>query len=162
MKKRSDTKRSPAPPSLVYFVDRSLGRGPVAKAIRDAGFQVELMDDHFAQDADDADWIPVVAAHDWIIVTRDRRILFNPVERAALERSGAHYIAVVAKDQSGAQMGSAVGAWIGRINSTISAAGVPTWFRVRMNEAQILLKGNWSPLRVMHSNPKRWRTGRFK
>jgi len=120
------------------------------------------MDDHFAQDADDSDWIPVVAAHDWIIVTRDRRILFNPVERAALERSGAHYIAVVAKDQSGAQMGSAVGAWIGRINSTISAAGVPTWFRVRMNEAQILLQGNWSPLRVMHSNPKRWRTGRFK
>lgn len=105
MKKRSDTKRSPAPPSPVYFVDRSLGRGPVAKAIRDAGFEVELMDDHFAQDADDADWIPDVAAHGWVIVTRDRRILFNPVERAALARSGAHYIAVVAKDRSGAQMG---------------------------------------------------------
>ncbi len=162
MKKRSDTKRSPAPPSPVYFVDRSLGRGPVAEAIRRAGFEVELMDDHFAQDADDADWIPVVADRGWVIVTRDRRILFNPVERAALENSGAHYIALVAKDRSGAQMGSAVDTWLDLIDATICAAGVPTWFRVRKSEAKILLKGNWSPLRVMHSNPKRWKTGRFK
>jgi hypothetical protein len=120
------------------------------------------MDDHFAQDADDSDWIPDVAARGWVIVTRDRRILFTPVERAALERSGAHYIAVVAKDRSGAQMGKAIGAWVRKIDATISAAGVPTWFRVRMNEAQILLKGSWSPLRVMHANPKRWRSGGFK
>ena len=131
-------------------------------AIRKAGLRVELMDDHFDHKSQDDYWIPRVAANGWIIVTKDKRILYKPPERAAIERSGAHYVSVVAKDRSGPQIAAAVGKWIARVDETIHAAGSPSWFRIRMTEAQLLLGGEWRPLRAMHTNPKRWRRGVFK
>lgn len=44
---------------------------------------------HFAHDAADPDFIPIIGAHDdWISLTHDSRQRYNPDERDALMRSG--------------------------------------------------------------------------
>jgi hypothetical protein len=44
------------PEAPTFFLDRSLGKNLVAEALRTAGVQVEVHDDHFAPDAKDEDW----------------------------------------------------------------------------------------------------------
>ena len=45
---------------------------------------VELHDDHFPQDAKDADWLPDVGARGWVVLTKDKRIRKRPDELAAV------------------------------------------------------------------------------
>lgn len=46
----------------------------------------------------DAVWIPQVAAHNWIIVTRDSRIQLRPAEVAAVRDHGARMVALGGDD----------------------------------------------------------------
>lgn len=86
-KKRSGTASSKPPEPLCYFVDHNLGREVVAQAINTAGYHAEVHTDHFEQQAADVDWIPDVAARGWVILTKDRKILKRPHERAAVMRT---------------------------------------------------------------------------
>lgn len=47
---------------FTFFVARSLGRGLVVAALREAGVTVHAHDDHFAQDTPDAEWLVKVGA----------------------------------------------------------------------------------------------------
>ena len=49
-------------------------------------------------DAKDADWIPVVAARGWLIITRDRHIQDRPQEKAAVRNHGAKMVNLGSKD----------------------------------------------------------------
>lgn len=74
---------------LILFVDRSLGGRLLPEALRALGRVVEVHDDHFAADAADTEWIPVVAAKGWVILTKDENIARNPLELTALLYWGA-------------------------------------------------------------------------
>ena len=53
-----------------------------------AGYRVERHSTHFAADARDVDFLPVVGQHaDWIALTHDARQRYNPDERDAVMRS---------------------------------------------------------------------------
>src|SRR5882724_4472727 len=58
LKKRSvANSTSPKPPEeLTFFLDRQLGRYKMAGALRKAGLNIEIHDDHFAQNAEDPEW----------------------------------------------------------------------------------------------------------
>ena len=71
-----------------FFADRCLGK-IVPLALREAGAHVELHDDHFPEDFLDEDWIPLVAARDWVILTKDKRIRRRFRERQAVVFSQA-------------------------------------------------------------------------
>jgi PIN like domain len=43
-----------------FFIDRCLSSKKVVAALREAGFTVEVHEDHFAPDALDIDWLPQV------------------------------------------------------------------------------------------------------
>ena len=60
-----------------------------AAALRERGFQVELLEDHFRGDVPDEEWLPRVGEWGWIILTKDDQIRKREVERNALLRSGA-------------------------------------------------------------------------
>ncbi|MBX7113365.1 MAG: hypothetical protein K1X64_03445 [Myxococcaceae bacterium] len=83
---------------LVFFIDRNLGRGFVADALRKQDRTVELHDDHFAQDCQDVDWLPVVGALGWIVLTRDQNIRRNNLEREAFQRAGARVFVLTVDD----------------------------------------------------------------
>jgi hypothetical protein len=46
-------------------------------------------------------WIPQVAAHNWLIITRDANIAGNRAEIAAVRESGARMVALAGKDAIG-------------------------------------------------------------
>lgn len=102
MKRRSGA--SLKPPELVFFIDRSLGRHKVARALREAGARVEIHDDHFPPDAKDADWLPVAGERRWIVLTKDDRIRYRPHEKGALLSSGARVFILTNRNLSGDEM----------------------------------------------------------
>ena len=69
---------------LIFFLDRNIGKHIVADALRHAGVEVEVHDDHFPPDARDDVWLPPVGARGWIVLTRDKRIRYRSQERTAL------------------------------------------------------------------------------
>jgi predicted nuclease of predicted toxin-antitoxin system len=82
-KRPFDTKAESLLKSSTFFVDRCLGRS-VGLALREAGLQVELHADHFADDADDETWIGVVGKRGWVVLTKDKAIRTRPVELHAV------------------------------------------------------------------------------
>jgi hypothetical protein len=68
---------------------RAPARAPRADSLRAAGALVVVHSDHFAPNCDDVDWIPVVAARGWAILTKDKAIRRTDLEVAALRQSGA-------------------------------------------------------------------------
>lgn len=93
---------------IVWFIDRALGRIVVADALREAGCAVELHGDHFAADAPDVDWLPVVAARGWIVLTKDGAIARNELEREAVHRTGCRVFAFTNANVGGAVVAAAL------------------------------------------------------
>ena len=58
---------------------RSLGRRLAAEGLR-----VVLHDDEFDQGTPDQEWLPVVGARGWVVLTKDGRLRFRPLEKEAL------------------------------------------------------------------------------
>jgi predicted nuclease of predicted toxin-antitoxin system len=92
---------------LVFFLDKCLGRKVVAEALRAAGEQVELQEDHFDKKADDTQWVPEVGRRGWIILTKDRALRHNSLELIALLKSNTHSFILTSADQTGEQMAKA-------------------------------------------------------
>jgi hypothetical protein len=82
LKKRSVAK---PPDQPAFFIDRSLGRIDVPTALRRAGYQCVIHDEHFNQQTEDTVWLSAVAAENWIVLTKDERIRYRPLELKALE-----------------------------------------------------------------------------
>lgn len=57
--KQSGTRAEQLLSQSTWFVDYCLGR-QVGEALREVGMKVEFHLDHFAEDAPDEDWLPVV------------------------------------------------------------------------------------------------------
>jgi hypothetical protein len=95
---------APPPDSPIFFLDRCLGQHVVASALREAGHTVEVHNDHFKPDAADTDWIPVVGAKGWIILTKDKMILARGPELAAVAQGTARLYALSSGQATAQQM----------------------------------------------------------
>jgi predicted nuclease of predicted toxin-antitoxin system len=97
----------PSPPeSLVFLVDRSLGRHVMPNALRDAGVQVELHDDHFSQNAQDQVWLAEAGKRGWVVLTKDKHLRYRAVETNALMSAKVRAFVLTARsDLSGAEIG---------------------------------------------------------
>lgn len=105
MKKRSAASyKSKQPEPLTLFIDRSLGKRFIADALRAAGADVRVHDDHFPVDAKDEEWLVEAGKHGWIVLTKDRRIRRRPLELTALRKSGVRAFVLSAGNLSGTEM----------------------------------------------------------
>ena len=105
MKKRSAASSTSEPPEpLVLFVDRSLGNKVVAGALRLAGAQVEIHDDHFPTTALDEDWLREVGQRGWVVLTKDRGIRYRAPALAAIRVSAVRMFVLTAGDLQGSEM----------------------------------------------------------
>jgi predicted nuclease of predicted toxin-antitoxin system len=94
------------PEPLVFFVDRSLGRRVIPNALRDAGAQVELHDDHFSQDAQDQAWLAEAGKRGWVVLTKDKHLRYRAVETNALMSAKVRAFVLTARgDLSGVEIG---------------------------------------------------------
>jgi uncharacterized protein with PIN domain len=106
LKKRSvANSASPKPPEeLTFFLDRQLGRYKMAGALRKAGLNIEIHDDHFPQNAEDTEWLTAAGKRNWIVVTRDERIRYRVAERQAIRRAKVRAFVLAAQGDLRAEM----------------------------------------------------------
>jgi hypothetical protein len=62
------------------------------------GARVKMHREDFAEDADDVDWLPVIAARGWVILSKDQ---FNYLERRAIKNANGRAFHLVRRDLSG-------------------------------------------------------------
>jgi uncharacterized protein with PIN domain len=68
----------------------------MAGILRAAGLQVEIHDDHFAQDAKDEEWLMFAGKKKWIVVTRDERIRYRAAARHVIRRARVRMFVLIA------------------------------------------------------------------
>ena len=85
----------------IFFIDRCLGKHLIREKLREAGLQVEIHDDHFSKNATDEQWIPEVGKRGWIVLTKDKRITYNAIERQAVARAGLRMFTLASTNLSG-------------------------------------------------------------
>ena len=100
MRTRSSSRLEP----LVFFLDRNPGKHTIADALRQAGVEVQIHDDHFRQETPDEEWLREVGQRSWIVLTKDTQIRYRAHERAALMQAGVRTFVLVAKNLSGREM----------------------------------------------------------
>jgi hypothetical protein len=93
---------------LIFFLDRSIGKHIVAEALRNAGAEVEVHDDHFPPNAHDEEWLPPVRERGWIVLTRDDRIRYRSQERTALIQARVRAFVLGGRSLSGPAMAAVV------------------------------------------------------
>ena len=92
------------PDGTIFFIDRSLGVEPLLSSLLVHGLSVRIHDDHFERDAEDQMWLAKVGEKNWVVLTKDKRLRYRPLEKAALQSSGARVFILVAGNLRGAEI----------------------------------------------------------
>ena len=92
------------PEGTVFFIDRSLGVDPLRSVLMDEGLAVEIHDEHFPRDEDDSVWLSAAGERGWVVLTKDQRLRYRPLEIAALKSSGARVFILVAGNLRGSEI----------------------------------------------------------
>jgi hypothetical protein len=59
---------------------------PILDVLVQHGVKHERHGQHFAAGTEDFVWLPFVGQHGWIVLTKDKRIRFNQLEKTAVRR----------------------------------------------------------------------------
>jgi predicted nuclease of predicted toxin-antitoxin system len=92
------------PEETVFFIDRSLGIEPIRTELTAAGLSVEIHDDHFARDEEDRIWLRTVGDRNWVVLTKDQKLRYRPLEIAALRASKARVFVLTAGNLRGSEI----------------------------------------------------------
>jgi hypothetical protein len=84
------------PERTIFFIDRSLGVEPIRTELINSGLVVEIHDDHFARDEEDRVWLQTVGERGWVVLTKDQRLRYRPLEIGALRASHARVFVLTA------------------------------------------------------------------
>jgi predicted nuclease of predicted toxin-antitoxin system len=115
-----------------FFVDRCLGK-KVGIRLREIGVTVVFHDDQFPQTAKDSEWIPVVTASGWVILTKDKNIRRVGGEREDVLKAGARIFTLTSGNMSGQQMADMFIRNIDEIERIANASTPPFVYIVREN-----------------------------
>jgi hypothetical protein len=126
--------------SLVFFLDRSIEAESLKQALVSAGARVQGHRDHFRHDELDAVWLAEVAARGWVILTRDRRIRYRPLEKQAVLASGARLFSVVAGNLTGSDLAALLVRHLSRIVAVASSTPAPFVAVVRRSSVSVVLR----------------------
>ena len=76
----------------------------VAQALRVAGARVKAHDDHFPQYATDVEWLTAAGRQNWVVLSKDKQIRRNPLERAAIVNARVKAFFLTHQGMSGPEM----------------------------------------------------------
>jgi predicted nuclease of predicted toxin-antitoxin system len=66
--------------------------------------RVEIHDDHFARDEEDRIWLHTVGKRDWVVLTKDQKLRYRPLEISALRASNARVFVLTAGNLRGSEI----------------------------------------------------------
>ncbi len=91
-----------------FFIDRSLGRVAVPTGLRDDGWDVVTLAEHYGMPRDeevaDTEWIADAASRDWAILMKDKRIRHRRAEIEAVAAHQAKCFVITRGDLTSAEM----------------------------------------------------------
>jgi PIN like domain len=90
--------------SVTFFIDRCLGSKLIVEQLRGVGISVEVHDDHFDKNAKDVDWLPEVGRRGWVVLTKDKSIGKNLLERTAVTNADIRMFTFASQSLSGQDM----------------------------------------------------------
>lgn len=98
----------PRDQQLRFFIDRSLGRVAVPAALRDDGWSVVTLAEHYGMPRDeqvaDTEWIADAASRGWPVLMKDKRIRHREAEIEAVIRYKAKCFVITRGDLASADM----------------------------------------------------------
>ena len=131
---RSKKQSAAKPPDeTVFFIDRSLGIDPIRTELTKAGLAVEIHDTHFARDEEDRVWLRTVGERGWVVLTKDQRLRYRPLEIAALRASKARVFVLTAGNLRGVEIAAVFLAALPRIFKVLHS--VPGPFVARVSQS---------------------------
>jgi hypothetical protein len=93
------------PEDFVLYLDENLQN---CKPILDVLIQHSVKHvrhiEHFAAGTEDSDWLPFVGQYGWILLTKDKRIRFNQLEKTAVRRYHVRQFYFSSGNYTGAEM----------------------------------------------------------
>lgn len=101
--KRRSATTSPLEEKIVFFVDRSLGKG-VRDALRSAGADVVYLEDEHEHDTSDAHWLATAGKNGYVVITKDKQIRRRLAEREALLAANVRAFFLTSGNLTGAEM----------------------------------------------------------
>lgn len=76
----------------VFFVDRSLGRVRLPNMLRDRGWHLITLAEHYGvprdEEVTDVEWLNLAGQRGWSVLMKDTRIRYRSTERGALASAG--------------------------------------------------------------------------
>ena len=118
------------PDGTVFFIDRSLGIEPIRAELVKSGLVVEIHDEHFARDEEDRVWLQAVGEMGWVVLTKDQRLRYRPLEIAALQASNARVFVLTAGNLRGIEIAAVFLAALPRICNVLHSRPGPFVARV--------------------------------
>lgn len=136
-KKRSGTKLplEKQLENVVFFVDRCLGKNTVPETLRQTGLKVEVHSDRFPDEKElnDAYWLIECGKRGWVVLTKDREIRRNDLERIALMNAGVASFILISAHSSGQDNANALIKSLPRIARFLKHKSKPFIARVNKN-----------------------------
>ncbi len=110
-KKLSDgSEHSPSQPEeLVFYLDENLCNSrAILETLRKLGVRFERHLAYFQRGVLDEEWLPLVGSRGWILLTTDKRIRYNFLERRALQQHEIREFVFTSGNMSGQEMSVAL------------------------------------------------------
>src|SRR5690348_7928618 len=101
---------SPSPPEeFVLYLDENLCNSrAILDTLTKLGVRFERHLAHFSRGTPDETWLPMVGPKGWILLTADKRIRYNFLEKRALQQHAVREFVFASGNMSGEDMGAAL------------------------------------------------------
>lgn len=124
----SSISRPPEP--VVLLLDESLDSESVAAALREAGATVERLTAHFPRGTRDEIWLAEAGRRGWVVLTRDKRIRYRPLERMALHAHGVRAFVFTGGNVAIKDTATILAAALGKITKIVRGEPAPFIYHI--------------------------------
>ena len=105
-----------------FFLDRALESYLLRDALKAVGARVEMHRDHFRDDAEDIEWLPVISRRGWVILSKDQ---YNWLERQAIKNARGRAFLLVRRELTGKEQAEIICKALPRILRTLDLETPP-------------------------------------
>jgi PIN like domain len=97
------------PNDFVLYLDENLcNASAILETLTKRGIHFKRHLDHFARGTSDETWLPLVGNNGWVLLTADKRIRYNFLEKRALEKNAVREFVFASGNMSGKEMATAL------------------------------------------------------
>ena len=114
-----------------FFVDRSLGAIQVPALLRDAGWTLTTLAEHYGKPADesvtDLEWLALCGEQGWPVLMKDDKIRYRTAEREALIQAQVTAFCLASGNLRSADMANLLIKHQGTVWKEAAAGGAAIW-----------------------------------